>query len=132
MESESGLRRAIRLPHATAMVVGTIIGASIFVQPSEITGQVPEPTIQDVTEWYSQNQSRLRGARLEEVANQIKDMLASEAKAKAWSDFVSPRMEALEWEMTLEPPREELVATRLIRGPAEAPVTIMTSAGMPG
>ncbi len=35
------LQRAIRLPHATAMVVGTIIGASIFVQPSEITGQVP-------------------------------------------------------------------------------------------
>ncbi len=31
----------IRLPHATALVVGTIIGASIFVQPSEITGQVP-------------------------------------------------------------------------------------------
>lgn len=35
------LQRAIRLPHATAMVVGTIIGASIFVQPSEVTGQVP-------------------------------------------------------------------------------------------
>ncbi len=34
------LCRAIRLPHATAMVVGTIIGASIFVQPSEITGQI--------------------------------------------------------------------------------------------
>ncbi|MCG6957710.1 MAG: amino acid permease [Gemmatimonadetes bacterium] len=29
------------LNHATAMVVGTIIGAAIFVQPSEITGQVP-------------------------------------------------------------------------------------------
>lgn len=29
------------LPHATALVVGTIIGASIFVQPSEITGNVP-------------------------------------------------------------------------------------------
>ncbi len=37
------LDRAIRLPHATAMVVGTIIGASIFVQPSEITGRVPTP-----------------------------------------------------------------------------------------
>ena len=35
------LRRAITLPHAIAMVVGTIIGASIFVQPSEITGRVP-------------------------------------------------------------------------------------------
>ncbi|MDH5383621.1 MAG: amino acid permease [Candidatus Aminicenantes bacterium] len=39
-KNTSELRRAIRLPHATAMVVGTIIGASIFVQPSEITGQV--------------------------------------------------------------------------------------------
>ena len=38
---EAGLSRAIRLPHATAMVVGTIIGTAIFVQPSEVTGQVP-------------------------------------------------------------------------------------------
>ena len=41
VDDDSPLRRAIRLPHATAMVVGTIIGASIFVQPSEITGVVP-------------------------------------------------------------------------------------------
>lgn len=41
--STPALTRAIRLPHATAMVVGTIIGASIFVQPSEITGRVPTP-----------------------------------------------------------------------------------------
>ena len=37
----SGLRREIGPWRATAMVVGTIIGASIFVQPSEITGRVP-------------------------------------------------------------------------------------------
>lgn len=35
------LARAIGLPRATALVVGTIIGASIFVQPSEVTGRVP-------------------------------------------------------------------------------------------
>lgn len=40
-QRDSALKRAIGLPHATALVVGTIIGASIFVQPSEITGQVP-------------------------------------------------------------------------------------------
>lgn len=34
------LKRAIRLPHATAMVVGSIIGASIFVQPAEVTREV--------------------------------------------------------------------------------------------
>ncbi len=40
-DPKADLRQAIRLPHATAMVVGTIIGASIFVLPSEITRQVP-------------------------------------------------------------------------------------------
>ncbi|MEW5981791.1 MAG: amino acid permease [Acidobacteriota bacterium] len=35
------LTQSIRLVDATAMVVGIIIGASIFVQPSEMTGAVP-------------------------------------------------------------------------------------------
>ena len=35
------LTRAIRLPQATAIVVGIIIGASVFVQASEITALVP-------------------------------------------------------------------------------------------
>ena len=35
------LQKSLGLTHATAMVVGTIIGASIFVQPSEITRQMP-------------------------------------------------------------------------------------------
>lgn len=35
------LSRSIGLVHATALVVGIIIGASIFVQPSVITGTVP-------------------------------------------------------------------------------------------
>jgi APA family basic amino acid/polyamine antiporter len=38
------LRPSLGLTHATAMVVGTIIGASIFVQPSEITRQMPSIT----------------------------------------------------------------------------------------
>jgi APA family basic amino acid/polyamine antiporter len=35
------LRRTIGPARATAMVVGTIVGASIFVQPSAVTGAVP-------------------------------------------------------------------------------------------
>ena len=41
VEKKTTLRRTMGLSHATAMVVGIIIGASIFVQPSEITGRVP-------------------------------------------------------------------------------------------
>ena len=37
------LKRAIGLPGATALVVGTIIGSSIFVQASELTSLVPDP-----------------------------------------------------------------------------------------
>lgn len=40
--AHSELRRTMGLPHTTALVVGTIIGASIFVQPSEITARVPD------------------------------------------------------------------------------------------
>ena len=39
--AEPELARAIRLPHATALVVGIIIGSAIFRQPSEVTGRVP-------------------------------------------------------------------------------------------
>src|SRR5712691_8525759 len=39
-EAAPALRRSIGLVRATAMVVGTIIGASIFVQPSVITGEM--------------------------------------------------------------------------------------------
>lgn len=41
MNSVSTLRRSMSLVHATAMVVGIILGASIFIQPSEITRLVP-------------------------------------------------------------------------------------------
>lgn len=39
------LARVIGLPSATALVVGTIIGASVFVQASEITARVPAPAV---------------------------------------------------------------------------------------
>src|SRR5512134_2646345 len=41
MAQPGALDRSLGPTHATAMVVGTIIGASIFVQPSEITRQMP-------------------------------------------------------------------------------------------
>ena len=41
MSDQPQFLRAMGLPHATALVVGTIIGASIFVQPSEVMKDVP-------------------------------------------------------------------------------------------
>jgi APA family basic amino acid/polyamine antiporter len=44
MAASPALKRSIGLPHATAMVAGIIVGASIFVQPSEISRYVPGVT----------------------------------------------------------------------------------------
>ena len=57
----STLRRVIGLPSATALVVGTIIGSSIFVQASEITALVPSP-IAVVLAWAAAGVLTLVGA----------------------------------------------------------------------
>jgi len=39
--ADAGLSRSLKLPHATALVVGTILGSAVFVQASELTEHVP-------------------------------------------------------------------------------------------
>ena len=55
------LKRAIGLPSATALVVGTIIGSAIFVQASEITTLVPSP-LMVVLAWAAAGLLTLIGA----------------------------------------------------------------------
>jgi len=57
----SPLKRAIGLPSATALVVGTIIGSSIFVQAAEITALVPSP-LAVVLAWAAAGALTLIGA----------------------------------------------------------------------
>ena len=91
-----------------------------------ITARAETPTDEDVASWFAQNENRLRGAQLEDVAPQIREFLLEQRRREAWQAFIGPRLEALSYEMVLAPPRKDLEATRLVRGPAEAPVTIMT------
>jgi APA family basic amino acid/polyamine antiporter len=57
----SAFQRAIGLPAATALVVGTIIGSAIFVQASEITALVPSP-LAVVLAWAAAGALTLIGA----------------------------------------------------------------------
>jgi predicted DsbA family dithiol-disulfide isomerase len=91
----------------------------------DIAKSVPVPSAEDVATWYSQNKERLRGARLEDVTAPIMELLVKERQTEATKAFFEPRLEALSWKMLLMPPRVELEATRLARGAADAPVTIM-------
>ncbi len=93
---------------------------------AEITSGVAKPSADEIAAWYTANQSRLRGARLENVSGQIEQLLDNERKAKAFDDFLKPKLEAMSMRMMLAPPRQELASTRLSRGNADAPVTIIT------
>jgi protein-disulfide isomerase len=92
----------------------------------EITSAATEPTDEEIASWYEQNQSRLRGAQLDDIAGQIRGFLANERRGEAWQQFLSPRLDAISYDIVLAPPRKDLEATRLVRGPAEAPITLMT------
>jgi predicted DsbA family dithiol-disulfide isomerase len=90
-----------------------------------IENSVPEPTDEEVADWYSKNHGRLRGAKLEDVSGPIKELLVNEGRSQALKAFLDPKLEALAWQMLLAPPRKELATTRLVRGSASAPVTII-------
>ncbi len=92
----------------------------------EIAKSVAEPTIDEIAEWFSKNQTQLRGAKLENVAGSIAELMLTERRTKAMSAYLDPKIKALSWRMVLMPPRIELEVTRLIRGSTDAPVTIMT------
>jgi len=91
----------------------------------QVVGEVKPPSSEEVAIWYEQNQSRLGDAPLEQIAPRITEHLLNEGRGKAWSKFMTSKIEALDFELVFEPPRLELEATRLVRGSAEAPVTIM-------
>jgi predicted DsbA family dithiol-disulfide isomerase len=92
----------------------------------EITQAAPVPTDEDLAAWYAENQARLRGAQFADIKNDLRGFLTNERRGEAWQQFLTPRLEALSYEMVLEPPRKELEPTRLVRGPVDAPITIMS------
>ena len=93
----------------------------------EVTAAAPAVSVEDVSTWFKQNETRLGGgAALEDVAPQIEQMLLQEKKRAAWSAFIDPKLAALSWNMVLTPPRLVVDATRLARGPADAPITLIT------
>jgi len=92
----------------------------------EVTAAAPAVSVADVSTWYKQNEARLRGAPLEEVAPQIEEMLTHERRTAAWSAFIDPKLEALDWKLVMAPPRQSVEATKLARGPADARVTLIT------
>lgn len=92
----------------------------------QVTAAAAPVSVEDVTTWFKQNEARLGGAPLDAIAPQIERMLGQERRSTAWNEFIDPKLAALSWEMVLAPPRQQVEATRLVRGPADARITLVT------
>lgn len=91
----------------------------------QITASAQEPTKEEIASWYQENQGRLRGATLAQVGSRIGQFLLEQRRREAWQAFIEPRLDALSYELVLTRPRKQIEATRLVRGPVDAPVTLM-------
>ena len=92
----------------------------------QISDSAGTPTDDEIETWYKANPNRARGAQLEDLASQIEQLLLSERRITALKEIVDPILEKTSWRMVLAPPRTDLDTTRLVRGAADAPITIMT------
>jgi protein-disulfide isomerase len=92
----------------------------------EITAKVTPPTDGDVAQWFKNNQQRVQGASLEQVAAPIRQLLVQERTAAARRSYVDRLRATTAVTMTLDPPRVAVSdAGRPSKGPAGAPVQII-------
>jgi protein-disulfide isomerase len=111
-----------RLLEKAAAARDTTVDGLIAVE----SGEALTVTDEDVSTWYTQNQARLRGSSLEELAPQIKAFLIGQRRQQVVSEILERQKAELEIAYFLEPFRialnnEGAPAT----GPSDAPVTLV-------
>lgn len=112
-----------RLIDADAKARG--IERDVVVQ-QEITAKVTQPGDGDVAEWYRNNQQRVQGASLEQVAAPIRSLLVQERTSAARRTYVDRLKASTAVAVTLDPPRVTVSDDgRPSKGPAGAPVQII-------
>lgn len=95
---------------------------------AEVVGPAAAPGDAEVRAFYDENQARMGGASYEEMAPRIIGHLTQEARQARFEAFVGGLREEAAVRITLEPFRMPVDATGPAKGPAKAPVTIVSFA----
>jgi protein-disulfide isomerase len=92
----------------------------------EVANQVAEVTDEDVRIFYEENEDRIGGRALEEIAPQVRQYLRQQRESAAYQRFISELEDAYRVAYEIEPYRVELdLEGEPAEGPASAPVTIV-------
>ncbi len=91
----------------------------------EAADSAPGPSEEQVSAFYTENQARLQGSSLEQIAPRIREHLQQQNQQQAVVAFVASLRERSAVKVDFEPPRVEVAAIGPALGPEAAPVTVV-------
>lgn len=92
----------------------------------EVTAKVVPPSNVEVVEWYQANQSRLQGATVDQVHQQITQYLKRERTEALRRQYLDRLRNKAAVRVMLEPPRQVVASDgRPSKGPANAPIELI-------
>ena len=92
----------------------------------EVTDKVAVVTDKEVTAYYTKNKALLRGKKLEEVQDQVKQTLQSQKQQQRQREFTAELRKTATIDIKISPPVVEVpIADAPTRGPANAPITLV-------
>jgi protein-disulfide isomerase len=92
---------------------------------SALTREVSPPSEGDVRAFYQANQDRMQGAAFEEVAPRIQEHLYQQMMESRRGALIASLRQAGKVRVSLSPPRVQVEAKGVVRGPSKAPVTVV-------
>ncbi|MGE0638993.1 MAG: thioredoxin domain-containing protein [Thermoanaerobaculia bacterium] len=122
---EQGLDRMIeqKLMETEAAARGIDV---LALQQTEIQAKIGEVSDEEVNTWYQQNQQRVQGRPLEQIAPQIKQFLGQQRGQEVKDDFMKTLRAKYKTRILMDVPRVEVAeASSPAKGPAGAPITII-------
>ena len=98
----------------------------LALQQSEIQAKIAEVSDADVTTWYQENQARVQGRPLDQIAPQIKQFLGQQRGQEVKDEFIKTLRAKYKTRILMDVPRVEVAeAGSPSKGPAKAPITII-------
>lgn len=92
----------------------------------EVTDKVAAVTDAEVTAYYNKNKARLRGKKLEEVQDQIKQSLQNQKQQQRQQAFTAKLRKTATIDMKISPPVVDVpIAGAPAKGPENAPITLV-------
>lgn len=92
---------------------------------AELDSRIQPVTDEDVNQFFEQNRARIGNRTLEQVGPQIRQYLERQNRQQAEDAFYGELESKHDVAVMLDPPRVDVAATGLARGPEDAPVTIV-------